>query len=172
MAYSNTYTVTGSETFTRTHARALALKVATDLYQLKMFYGHITEQNILDYVEELIVYVLGGYLEHIEYGFRRNGNWVPGAVLRYDASIALAYTTDDMPGGVRPNIDIRTASWYSFLTLNEDWNKITPQERERVRASSPVNRGSGTEPGTNGLAWVGDKTYSRNGVALQRRTLG
>jgi hypothetical protein len=46
---SSTYTT--SETFTRTHARRLAAKVAADMHQCQRFYGHLTDTQIENYEE-------------------------------------------------------------------------------------------------------------------------
>jgi len=50
---SSTYTI--SETFTLTHARRLAAKVAADMYQCQRFYDHPTDIQIESYQEELTV---------------------------------------------------------------------------------------------------------------------
>ena len=46
MSYS--YTVTESTTFTVTHARHIAAKVATDLKRLQRFYGKPSDSAIAD----------------------------------------------------------------------------------------------------------------------------
>ena len=68
---SNTFTTT--ETFTVTHARHLASKVATDLKRIQRFYGEPSDKWINDYEDELVTLLKGGYVETVTYGFQRGG---------------------------------------------------------------------------------------------------
>ena len=114
MSYSVTYTDT--ETFTRTHARHMAAKVATDLKRLQRFYGHPSDGRIADFEAEVIEFLKEGYLGTVRYGFRRNGNWIE-PTLSYSAhDLEGASANDDDPGRVLPGADTRGASFYSYLT--------------------------------------------------------
>ena len=80
MSYSYSYTDT--LTFTRTHAKHLAAKVATDLKRMQRFYDRPSDREIADYETEAIEFLKEGYLGTVTYGFRRNSNWIePYAVL-------------------------------------------------------------------------------------------
>lgn len=59
MTFATTYTETA--TFTVTHARHIAAKVATDLRRIQRLYGRPTDQQIADYEAELIAMLKGGY---------------------------------------------------------------------------------------------------------------
>lgn len=56
MSYS--FTATETKTFTLTHARHLAAKVAADLKRLQRLYGHITDERINEFEGEV---TLGGW---------------------------------------------------------------------------------------------------------------
>ena len=60
MSYS--YTLSETTTFTVTHARHMAAKVATDLKRLQRFYGQPSNSDIADYEIEVIALLKGGYL--------------------------------------------------------------------------------------------------------------
>lgn len=160
-------TFTRSDTFTRTHAGYLASKVAADLHQMQRFYGRPTSGEIDDYLEELTTLLAGGYLDYIEYGFRRNSDWT--LCFRYTAT-PFGLDTDDRPGRVLVGANISGASWYSYLVKNDAWSLLGDAERQRLLDSIPVKRTSASTPGLGDGYWVEDKTYSRNGVALGRRT--
>ena len=71
-----TQTYTTSETFTLTHAKYLASKVAADLLQMQMFYSSPSNEKINQYISELTTLLVHGYLESVDYGFRKDGKWV------------------------------------------------------------------------------------------------
>ena len=100
MSYSYAYTET--KTFTVTHARHMAAKVATDLKRMQRFYGKPNDQEIEEYEAEVIALLKDGYLSTVWYGYRRNSNWIE-PTLQYTArDLAGASANNDDPGRIRP----------------------------------------------------------------------
>ena len=60
MSYTSTFTE--SSTFTVTHARHMAAKVATDLVRMQRFYGFPSDADIDAYEEEVIALLKAGYI--------------------------------------------------------------------------------------------------------------
>src|SRR4051812_43126141 len=117
MSYS--YSYTESSTFTVTHARHMAAKVATDLKRMQRFYGHPSDTRIGQFEAEAIELIKAGYLGTVTYGFQRNGNWIE-PTLRYTArDLAGASANDDDPGRIRPGADVSGAVFKSYLTYTE-----------------------------------------------------
>ncbi|TCT08968.1 hypothetical protein [Paralcaligenes ureilyticus] len=167
MSYS--FTATETKTFTLTHARHLAAKVAADLKRLQRLYGHITDQRIAEFEGEATELLRQGYLETVTYGFRREGSWTE-PTLRYTASELENGGTDDDPGRVRPGIDISGASFHSYLTYNSAWWALTPDQRAAIEGQLPLQRTGQAEPLVNGY-FVDDKTYSSGGRSLGRSSV-
>ncbi len=168
MTYS--LTVTETSTFTITHARHMAAKVAADLKRMQRFYGSPSDSRIGDYETEVIELLKNGYLGSIIYGFQRNGNWI-APTLRYTASdLANNSANDDDPGRVPANADISGASFCNFLTYSDKWYAISSDERARFESSLPFQRTTGETPGVDGF-FYDDKTYSSGGRALNRSTV-
>jgi len=165
--YSNSYT----NTYSITYAKYLASKVATDLLQMQLFHGRPSNQEINDYEQELAIFLKEGCLGYIVYGFKRNGNWVPGAVLRYDAQSVLELARDDDPGDVSPLAQVQGAAWYSFMIYNSKWAGLIDAEKNRIMRESPIERNYGIEPSTGSYSWSTDKSYSRSNVSLYRQGL-
>ena len=168
MSYS--YTFTNTESYTLTHARHMAAKVATDLKRMQRFYGEPPDQRIDDFEVEVIEFLKEGLLDTVAYGFKRNGFWVEPTLFYTARDLMGVAANDDDPGRVRPGADITGASFYSFLTYNSRWNSLTWQERREFAERLPFQRSSGTEPGANGY-WSRDLTYSAGGRALDRSSL-
>ena len=167
---SLSYTVSESRTFTVTHARHIAAKVATDLKRLQRFYGKPSDSAIADYETEIIALLKAGYLGTTSYGFKRNGEWIE-PTLRYTAQdLAGAAANDDDPGRVRPGADIAGASFYSFLTYSATWDEMTDAEKAAFKNTLPFQRTGGSEPGVNGYL-QDDRIYSAGGRALNRASV-
>ena len=168
MSYSVTYT--GTKTFTRTHARHMAAKVATDLKRLQRFYGNPGDRWIANYEAEVIEFLKEGYLGTVRYGFWRNGNWIEPTLSYTARDLDGASANDDDPGRVRPGADIRGASFYSYLTHSLWWELQDAAEQARFRSRLPFQRGGAPEPGIDGYLSA-DRVYSAGGRALERATV-
>ena len=168
MTLSNT--ITQATTFTVTHAKHIAAKVAADLMRMQRFYGKPSTERIDAYESEAIVLLSHGYLESVTYGFQRNGYWVEPTLSYRAHDLAGASPTDDDPGKIRPGASIGNAAFYSFLHYTAAWDRLSPVEQERVYAGIPFRRTTADEPGVDGN-WSKDLTYSAGGRSLDRSTL-
>jgi hypothetical protein len=168
MSYS--YTVSETESFTVTHARHMAAKVATDLKRMQRLYGSPSDADIASYEAEIIEFLKLAYLGTVTYGFRRDGNWIE-PTLRYTArDLAGSAANDDDPGRVRPGASIAGATFYSYLTYGGGWSNTAAPEREAFKKRLPFQRGGAPEPGVSGYLSE-DRTYSAGGRALNRASV-
>jgi hypothetical protein len=170
MSYAQSFTESTSVTFTVTHARHMAAKVATDLKRMQRFYGKPDDAALGRYEAEVIELLRLGYLGTVAYGFRRDSQWIE-PMLKYTARDLLGgSTTDDDPGRIRPGADVNGASFYSYLTYNSAWNALTYAQKEAIERQLPIQRGNASEPAANGYL-SGDLIYSSGGRALHRASL-
>jgi Bacterial HORMA domain family 1 len=164
---NNTYTNTGVQTFTITHAKYIASKVATDLKRMQRFYGSPTDEWIVTFESELIEFLKNGYLDTVTYGYKKDGNWIE-PTLKYTAKdLAGMMSSDDDPGRIIPNANIETASFYSYLTYNISWVRLSSEEKDAFKKNLPLQRGGADEPGITGYL-SNDKMYSSGGKGLER----
>lgn len=167
---SSSYSITQSSSFTVTHARHMAAKVATDLKRMQRFYGAPTDAEITVYEGEVTALLKAGYLGTVTYGFRRNDQFIEPS-LRYTAQdLAADAANDDDPGRIRPSADISGASFYSYLTYSAAWNRLTGAEQDHFKNGLPLYRGAAAAPGISGYL-VDDRTYSSGGRALNRSSV-
>lgn len=160
------YSFTGSDAFTLTHAKHMAAKVATDLKRMQRFYGYPTDAQIADYEVECIALLNAGYFGEMTYGFKRNGSWI-APTLRYTArDLAGASGADDDPGRVPPGADVSGASFYSYHVWGPGWEAATQSERNAF----PHPRVGAPNPGVSGQM-IDDRTYSAGGKALGRASI-
>ena len=165
------YSFTESATFTVTHARHMAAKVATDLKRLQRLYpGGPSDTRIAEFETEVVELLKAGYLGTVTYGFRRSGNWIEPA-LRYTArDLSGMSVNDDDPGKIRASADVTGATFYSYLTYSSAWNSLSPTERDAFKKRMPFYRGDALEPGVSGYL-EDDRTYSSGGRALNRSSV-
>lgn len=165
-----TYSYTTTETWSRTHARYVAGKVAADLRQMQQAYGQPSDTDIEKYSQELTELLAGNYVKEVTYGYRRDGAWV--VALRYTADMNGNLTADDRSGRIPRGADIRGATWGSFLTYSGQWDALTPSQRETIERDLPFARSSGAEPVVRTGSWSPDKSYSSAGCGMRRATIG
>ena len=168
MSYS--YTISETTTFTITHARHIAAKVATDLKRMQRFYGNPSDTRISDYETEVIALLKAGYLGTVAYGFRRNDNWIE-PTLKYTAQDLINRSvSDDDPGRIRPGANIDGATFYTYLTYSSAWDSLSEAEKNAFEMSLPFQRTSAPEPGVSGY-FSSDLVYSAGGRALNRESV-
>src|SRR5690348_10046753 len=135
MSYSNT--ITSATTFTLTHAKYLASKVATDLARIQRFYDLPTNSQIQAYEAELTEFLKAGYLQTVTYGFKRDGNFIE-PTLRYTARELMGSSSaDDDPGKIRPGANVLGATFGSYMTYSDAWNKLTGAEQQHFKSRLP-----------------------------------
>lgn len=166
MSYS--YTTSNTFTFSRSDAKYVASKVITDLKQFQRWYGEPSDSVIQGYDAELVAMLAGRYLSWVEYGFRRNGQWLVS--LRYAVRTDGSLDTDSRAGGVPRGHDVAGASFFSFMHWSGAWSSLTAAEQQAVYSQLPMKRVLGTEPGYAAGSFTHDRTYSASGSGVTRRT--
>ncbi len=159
-----------SQTFTLTHAKHLASKVVSDMYQCRNFYGEPSEAQIVNYQEELIVMLAGGYVKEYEFGFKKNDQRIISWQYRVNASGDLVGGTDDRSGGIYARANVAGAIHFNFMSYTPAWFALTASEKSTIKAKHPVSRSTGDLPGDGSGYWHTDRTYSSAGVAIERKT--
>lgn len=168
MSYS--YTLSEATTFTVTHARHMAAKVATDLKRIQRFYSKPTDADIAAYESELTLLIKEDYLGTVTYGFRRDNAWIEPTV-RYTArDLAGTTAADNDPGRIQPGADVGNASFCSYLTYSAAWNSLSEAEKDAFTEQLPFRRSGAPEPKVSGYL-SSDRTYSASGRCLDRASV-
>jgi hypothetical protein len=168
MSYS--FTATETKTFTLTHARHLAAKVAADLKRIQRLYGAPDDNWIAQLEGEATELLRQGYLGTVTYGFKRNGDWIE-PTLRYTAHELASADTDDDPGRVRAGANVAGAVFYSYLTYSAAWDALSAVQHAAIKQQLPVQRTGASAPQVSGGYFADDKTYSSGGRALGRASV-
>ncbi len=160
------YSYTTSKTFTRTSAQYIASKIAADLRGLYKYYGKPSPTSIQEYCDEMTQMLFYGYVESVEYGFKRGNERVLSLKYRVRPDGILE---DNRPGKIPPRSDIAEARFFSFLIYNNAWSNLSESERRKFKANLPFQRPYGEEPSNGAGYWSNDRFYSSDGVGTQRR---
>lgn len=160
---------TQTQSWTITHARRVTAKLAADLDLMNSFYGCPSAEDVTAYAEEAAMLLAKRYLGTVEYGFKRNGTVV--FALRYTARSDGTLSGDDRAGRVPADLDLRGASFYSWLTHSAAWTTdLDTTGRASFEKTLPIQRTSGSTPSMANGTWSGDRSYSTNGEGVTRST--
>jgi len=164
MSYS--FTTSTSFTATRTVVEYVASKIAADLRILYNIYKEPSLDRIEQFYKELVVLLIGGYVEDVEYGFKRNGLRILSMKYEFRSDGTLR---DSNAGGVPRGVNIVGASFYSHLMNNRAWDLLTGQQKLAVQNQLPIQRENGNSPSDGSGSWSSDRSYSMEFLGAQRR---
>ncbi len=164
---TTSYSYTTSETFTIADVRRLAAKVVADMHQCQQFYGSPSNEKIDNYKEELIVLLFGGYVESYEFGFQTKDE---RRVVSWSYAVGPSGNLEGgRSGGLFPSADISDAVTFNFLSYNSKWFALSNAERDKIKASYPVQRVDGSLPQDGNGYWDSSRCYTSGGVAVTRK---
>jgi hypothetical protein len=159
---------TGTTTFTRSHARDIAAKIAADLRQMNHHYGQPTLADIPKYLEEIIELLTAGYLRSFEDGWE-NSDGHRVVSLRYevrdDGSIS-----DGRAGGVYAHADVQNATHFNFVNYTQKFLNLPQADRDAFKAKLPIKRTPGSDRSDGNGYWEVDRGYASGGVGAERKT--
>lgn len=162
---SSTYTI--SETFTLTHARRLAARVAADMHQCQRFYSRPTETEIESYQGELIVLLHGGYIKSYEFGFKTKDE---RRVVSWHYTVGPSGDLEGgRSGGLYSAANVASAVWFNFLTPSAEWYALSTAERDKIKANYSVRRTDGSPPQDGNGYWDSSRQYTSGSVAVTRK---
>ena len=165
---TTTFSRTGTETFTITHARKLAAKVATDLHLCSLYYGSPVDSAIPDYLEELALLLKNGYVQQYEFGFKKNEQRI--ICWRYVVDAYGQLIGDDRPGTLASWALVSGSQYYNHLWYSSSWWELAESQRQGIVELLPIQRRTCSAPGDGDGYWETDKTYAAGGRSLTRST--
>lgn len=163
-------TYSQTQTFSRTEARYLASKVVADLHQCARLYGRPSVAGIADYETELVERLVKGYIKQYEFGFKKGGKRIVSWRYEVKDGDLVGGGTDDRPGGVYARANVAGAAYYNHTISTIKWWWLSDDEQAAFEASLPFTRGEADLPDDGSGYWRSDKTYTRGGVEVARRT--
>jgi hypothetical protein len=162
-----TSSYTNTDTFTLTNAKKLAAKVTSDMHQCRQFYERPSEDEILQFQQELIVLLAGKYVSKYEFGFKTNDD---KRIVSWLYEVTTAGDIEGGPsGGLHAHANISKGKWFNFLTTNVNWSKLSEKDQTAVNAQHKVTRTTGEPPADGSGQWASDRTYVSGGVAITRK---
>lgn len=165
----STFTHTASATFTITHAKHLASKIAADLNACSRLHGQPSVAEVESYNEELVELLRYGYLSQYEFGFKRDGKRVLS--WSYEVSSSGNIETDERAGKMSAYVDLDGTTFFNYAWYSSEYNALTSEQRSTFKGSHPVNRTSGDPPSDGVGSWSStEKNYSAGGTGVSRRS--
>ena len=165
----STFTHSTSATFTVTHAKHLASKIAADLNACSRLHGKPGVLVVEDYNEELVELLRFGYLSRYEFGFKRDGKRVLS--WSYEVSSNGSIETDDRAGKMSAYVDLDGTSFFNYAWYSSKYQSLTSDQKSTFKDTHPINRTSGDPPSDGAGYWSGnEKSYSAGGTGISRQS--
>jgi len=165
----STFTHTTSATFTVTHAKHLASKIAADLNACSRLHGKPSLTVVENYNEELVELLRYGYLSRYEFGFKKDDKRVLS--WSYEVTSDGNIATDERAGKMSAYVDLDGTSFFNYAWYSSKYHNLTSDQQAGFKDSHPVNRTSGDPPSDGVGSWSGtEKNYSAGGTGVFRRS--
>jgi hypothetical protein len=161
------FTYTTTSTFTITHARYIASKVAADLHLCHRYHGRPSAGIIADYAEEFALFLAKGYVRQYEFGFKSDEKRI--LCWRYTID-EYGGVTDNSPGSVVSTVDVSGTVYYNYLWHSSSWGTLSEAQQKAFESILPIHRTAGIAPTDGSGYWVSDKTYNSGGCSVSRQT--
>ena len=155
------------DTFSITHARHIASRIAGDLRLMNRYYGYPRLSQIDDLLEEIAQCLAAGYLKSFEIGYER-GARERVFTLFYEV-LCDGTLSDNRSGGVPPYQDMSDATPFNYLIFNSRFWALSEEGREAFEASLPVKRRSAPPLQDGNGYWSEDRSYGAGGVSVRRK---
>lgn len=156
-----------AETFSLTSAKYLASKVTADMRRCSQIHGQPDDSQINAYGTELALLLKDGYLDTYEFGFEKEGLRIFSCF--YAVVGGQLVSSDDRPGKIYDG-SVTGSSFFNYICRSSKWVNASQSEKDAWQNVSPVSRVSGNSPVDGSGYWQNDLSYSRDGVALTRKT--
>ncbi|QDV85400.1 hypothetical protein [Planctomycetes bacterium TBK1r] len=165
----STFTHTASATFTITHAKHLASKIAADLNACSRLHGNPSVAAVENYNAELVELFRYGYLSRYEFGFKRDEKRVLS--WSYEVSTSGNIETDERAGKMSAYVDLGGTTFFNYAWYSSKYNSLASDQQSTFKDSHPVNRTSGDPPSDGLGSWSGtEKNYSAGGTGVSRQS--
>ena len=165
----STFTHTTSTTFTITHAKHLASKIAADLNACSRLHGKPSLTAVQSYNAELVELLRYGYLSRYEFGFQKDDKRVLS--WSYDVTSNGNIETDERAGKMSAYVDLSGTTFFNYAWYSSKYNGLTTDQQATFKGSHPINRTSGDPPSDGYGSWSGnEKNYSAGGTGVSRRS--
>ncbi len=165
----STFTHSNSATFTVTHAKHLASKIAADLNACSRLHDQPSVAAVEDYNYELVELLRYGYLSRYEFGFKRDDKRVLS--WSYEVDSYGNIETDERAGKMSAYVDLDGTTFFNYAWYSSKYHNLTSDQQANFKDSHPVNRTSGDPPSDGAGYWSGtEKNYSAGGTGISRRS--
>ena len=164
-----TQSFTTTASFTLTHAKHLASKVVSDLYQCSVLYDQPSAASIPNYETELIELLAGEYVADYEFGFKKDDQRIVSWRYTVGPDGGL-HGGDANAGSLYARADVTGATHFNFLTYSAKWFNLSSSSKATIEAALPFQRNVASLPGDGSGYWQTDHGYTAGGVLVARKT--
>lgn len=166
MTVSSTRTATCSSSYT--NVVHVTRKVQADILAIGDTYDYFTESYAQDVIHDVRIFIDEEVVEFVKFIWKAKGTSRVLDELRYKVVSGAVGLADDRPGGIRYNPSLAGADFSVRVTYNRRWGNMKEAEKGNIRSRLSLKWGPAGQLDYSGGRWVGDRTYSIDGMGLVR----
>jgi hypothetical protein len=163
-----TFTRTRTDTISHSEVRYVMSKIASDLFQLRIFHGSFTEQYEDNLRDDLYQWLYSGYAEQIKIRYYKSSTAVVRFEIKYGIDRWGGISTDEDAGSI-PYIDLSKSRFEILVSTTSEWDNLAEQGKINFYDRLNLNWGfSRLKPIYQGGYWGNNRTYSKENLAANR----
>jgi hypothetical protein len=163
-----TATRTSTQTSAYTRVVHITRKVQTDILEIGDTYSYFQEPFAQSVINDVRIFIDEEVIDFVKFVWTEWGTDRVLDELRYEVVMGGIGLADDRPGGIRYDPALAGANFSVRITYNDRWNKMAERERAAIRKRLELTWGPAGQLDYSGGRWVKDRTYSMDGMGLNR----
>ncbi len=160
---------TSATTTTYERIEHVTRKVLADLFAIIDSYGYFQEGYATNVVADVRTYLDEEALDSVQFIWLRRGTQTVLEEFRYVVLADGAGRVDARSGGVPYRPELKEAHFRVRVTYGACWMAMAETERSAIRKRLVLGWGPAGQLDYEGGKWVNDRTYAKDGYALERR---
>jgi|SRR5882672_4538998 len=161
-------TRTATQTSSYTSVVHITRKVQTDILEIGDTYDYFQEPFAQSVIRDVRIFIDEEVIDFVQIVWKERGTSRVLDELRYKVVSGAVGLADDRPGGIRYDPALAVADFSVRITYNNRWSKMADSERAAIRERLELTWGPAGQLDYSGGQWVGDRTYSMDGMGLIR----
>lgn len=160
---------TSATTTTYERIEHVTRKVRADLFAVVDSYGYFQEGYATNLITDVRTFLDEEALDNVQFIWLRRGTQTVMEEFRYVVLADGTGRVDARSGGVLYRPELKEADFRVRVTYSARWLRMSEAERSAIRKRLVLTWGPAGQLDYTGGRWVSDRTYAKDGYALERR---
>lgn len=165
---ASSYTRSQSQTNSLSKVISVTRKVQADLLTILDHYHYFSEDFAQELIHDIRVFIDEEVISRIKFIWIKPSTNFVLEELDYLVIFNGIGLADDRSGGIRFHPELSKASFKVRITYNDRWRKMIENDKELIREDLKLTWETASQLTYNGGQWSSERTYSQDGLGLNR----